>query len=91
MKITRCLLDSKKVVGSVTASTYPSVNGSRRLTTIGMFFVLPAYRGLRIGMELFNRLLSNPEVLDNNKGLTGGKIRVIRQSVHFRCAEYSWA
>ncbi|KAH7696104.1 Protein T24A6.20, partial [Aphelenchoides avenae] len=62
--------DSKKVVGSVSSSTYPSVNGSKRLTTIGMFFVHPEYRGLGIGTTLFDRLLSDPNVMENNKALT---------------------
>ncbi|KAH7704533.1 Protein T24A6.20 [Aphelenchoides avenae] len=62
---------SKELIGSVCSATYPSVKGSKRLTTVGMFFIRPDHRGTGLGMELFNRLLSNPKVADDNKGLTG--------------------
>ncbi|KAH7698361.1 Protein T24A6.20 [Aphelenchoides avenae] len=71
-----CLLvalekDSEELVGSVCSATYPSVNGSKRLTAVGMFFIRPDHRGTGLGMELFSRLLFNPKVADDNKGLTG--------------------
>ncbi|KAH7711497.1 Protein T24A6.20 [Aphelenchoides avenae] len=71
-----CLLvaidkDSKEFVGSVCSATYPSSDGSKRITTVGMFFLRPEYRGIGLGMELFDRLLQSPNVVDDNKALMG--------------------
>ncbi|KAH7673066.1 hypothetical protein AAVH_42454 [Aphelenchoides avenae] len=35
-----------------------------------MLFVLPEYREIGLGRWLFRRLLSSPEIVDHNKGLT---------------------
>ncbi|KAH7678340.1 Protein T24A6.20, partial [Aphelenchoides avenae] len=37
-------------------NTYVSGVGDRRLTTIGLFFVSPEFRGISLGLELWNRI-----------------------------------
>uniref|UniRef100_A0A7E4ZTW9 N-acetyltransferase domain-containing protein n=1 Tax=Panagrellus redivivus TaxID=6233 RepID=A0A7E4ZTW9_PANRE len=61
----------KQVVGSVATALYKSIDGSPPLVTVGMFFIRPEYRGLGLGLILFEKVLADPRFKGVNRGLNG--------------------
>ncbi|KAE9547339.1 hypothetical protein FO519_009449 [Halicephalobus sp. NKZ332] len=60
---------TSQTVGSITSSYYEPIDGSEPLMIIGMFFVHPDYRGIGLGLQLFNRVVDDPRFKDINWGL----------------------
>uniref|UniRef100_A0A914P642 N-acetyltransferase domain-containing protein n=1 Tax=Panagrolaimus davidi TaxID=227884 RepID=A0A914P642_9BILA len=62
---------TNKTIGHVATAFYQSINGSEPLLTVGMFFVLPEFRGTGLGWKLFEQVLQNPKFKGINWGLNG--------------------
>uniref|UniRef100_A0AC34EZM8 N-acetyltransferase domain-containing protein n=1 Tax=Panagrolaimus sp. ES5 TaxID=591445 RepID=A0AC34EZM8_9BILA len=60
---------TNKTVGHVATAFYEPIDGSDPLVTIGMFFVLPQFRGIGLGWKLFEQVLENPKFKGVNWGL----------------------
>uniref|UniRef100_A0A914Z831 N-acetyltransferase domain-containing protein n=1 Tax=Panagrolaimus superbus TaxID=310955 RepID=A0A914Z831_9BILA len=60
---------TNKTVGHVATAFYESIEGSDPLLTIGMFFVLPEFRGIGLGWKLFEKVVQNPKFHGINWGL----------------------
>ena len=64
-KIINKNLDTKKYIGGVFSATYTSP----KLLAVGMYFLLPEYRGLGLGLPLWDRAIAGDV---ENKALIAG-------------------
>jgi hypothetical protein len=58
-------LDTRKYIGGVFSGTYTSP----KLLSVGMYFLLPEYRGLGLGLPLWDRAIAGDV---ENKALIAG-------------------
>uniref|UniRef100_A0AC34QF06 DUF1248 domain-containing protein n=1 Tax=Panagrolaimus sp. JU765 TaxID=591449 RepID=A0AC34QF06_9BILA len=62
---------TNKTIGSVISVYHKSIDNSEPLLVIGMFFIVSEFRGINLGLELFDRILKDERFVGINWGLNG--------------------
>ncbi|KAI1707749.1 acetyltransferase, GNAT family [Ditylenchus destructor] len=61
--------ETMTLVAGTIGITYPSINGSPHMSSIGHYFVHPDYRGIGLGLAMFDRLVKSKEFAGKNQVL----------------------
>uniref|UniRef100_A0AC35GN52 N-acetyltransferase domain-containing protein n=1 Tax=Panagrolaimus sp. PS1159 TaxID=55785 RepID=A0AC35GN52_9BILA len=74
---------TNKILGSVVIGFFETIDNSPALVKLGLYIVLPEFRGKGIGRKLFKEVINDPRFKNANFGLNGNSYMSKKYAIEF--------